>query len=151
MAAPKQVSRKAFAEFAGERWNAMIDLLAVLQMENLTPVQRRASLAWCYMSEVHNGGHWQYFCNDAHFDHEEVIESLRTIGAEEQAEILKQAWAKLPEDIRRPETVEQFIAGYDEVDMQHLDTAFNDCTKQIEDHLEDYLDRYESEFIEWIP
>ncbi len=151
MAAPKKVSRKAFEEFAGERWNAMIDLLGLSQLGDLTPVQRRAHLAWCYMSEVYNGGHWQYFCNMPHYDHKEVIESLRAVGAEEQAEILTQAMAKLPEDIRRPETVEQFIDGYDEVDMQHLDTAFYECTKKIEDYLEDYLDRYESEFIEWMP
>ena len=151
MAAPTKVSRSAFEKFAGERWNAMNDLLALSELEDLTPVQRRAHLAYWYMSEVYNGGHWQYFCNKAHYDHKEVIESLRAVGAEEHAEILMQALAKLPEDIRRPERVEQFIDGYDEVDMQLLDAAFGECTKQIEDYLEGYLDRYESEFIEWMP
>lgn len=151
MAAPKKVSRKTFQEFAGERWNAMVDLLGMSQLEGLSPIQRRAHLAYLYMNEVYNGGHWQYFCNMADYDHKEVIESLRAVGAEVHAEILVQALAKLPEDMYLPETVEEFIDGYDEVGMQDLDTVFYECTKQIEDYLADSLDRYESEFIEWIP
>ena len=137
--------------FEGERWNAMNDLLALSELEDLTPIQRKAHLAYWYMSEVYNGGHWQYFCNKVHYDHEEVVESLLAVGAKEQAEILEKALAGFSQDIRYPETVEEFIAGYDEVDMHDLDTAFGSCTKKIEDCLEDYLDRYESEFIEWTP
>lgn len=129
----------------------MNDLLGMSELADLNPIQRKAHLAYWYMSEVYNGGHWQYFCNKAHYDHKEVVESLREIGADEHAEILIQALSRLREDMLLPETVEQFIDGYDEVDLQDLDMAFGGCTKQIEDCLEDYLDRYESEFIEWVP
>ena len=103
------------------------------------------------MTEVYNGGHWQYFCNKADYDHQEVIDSLHALGAGEHAEILTRALERLPKAVRWPETVEEFIAGYDDVKMQDLDTAFGECARQIEDSLEEYLDRYESEFIEWIP
>jgi hypothetical protein len=129
----------------------MNDLLALSDLEDLTPVQRRAHLAYWYMSEVYNGGHWQYFCNKADYDHDEVVDSLRAIGATAQAEILERALVKLPEDMRLPETAEEFIEGYDESDLEDLDTAFYDCETTIEDRLETYLDDHESEFIEWIP
>ncbi|MBN1545507.1 MAG: DUF4375 domain-containing protein [Syntrophaceae bacterium] len=151
MTEPRKVSRKAYQEFKGERWNAMNHLLAMSRLEELTPIQRKAHLAYWYESEVRNGGHWQYFCNKAAHDQNEVIEALHEIGAKKQAEILTQALARLPEDIHRPETVEEFIAGYDEVEMTDLDFALDECSKKIMDYLEDYLDRYESEFIEWIP
>ncbi len=151
MAVPNKVSREAYEKFQGERWNAMISLLSLSELDELTPIQRSAHLAYWYMSEVHNGGHWQYFCNLAHYDHIEVIDALREVGAKVQAEILSRALAILPQDGRRPETIEQFIDGYDEVDLFELDQAFNVCTEQVEQCLEEYLDRYESEFIEWIP
>ena len=151
MVAPRKVSRKAFQEFEGERWNAMNDLLAMSELEDLTPIQRQAHLAYWYMSEVYNGGHWQYFCNKAHYDHNEVAEALCEVGASEHAEILTQAFARLPEGIRCPKTIVEFIDGYDEVDLHDLDTAFGSCKKTIEGCLEEYLNRHEGAFIEWIP
>ena len=151
MVAPNKVSRKAFQKFDGERWNAMNDLLAFSDLEDLTPIQRKAHLAYWYMSEVYNGGHWQYFCNKAEYDHKEVVESLRGLGCEEHAEILIKALSRLPENICLPNTVHEFIDGYDEVDLLDLDVEFGECSKRIEDYLENYLDQHESEFIEWIP
>lgn len=151
MTPPIKVSRKAYEAFQGERWNAMNSLLALSELEDLTPVQRRAHLAYWYMSEVYNGGHWQYFCNKAHYDQQEVVEALKAVGAAEQAGILRQALARFPRDIHYPETVEDFIAGYDEVDMDDLDQASGRCNRTMEDCLLDYLDRHESEFVEWTP
>jgi Domain of unknown function (DUF4375) len=149
MTRPIKVSKKAFRKFQGERWNAMIHLLALSPLHDLTPVQRTACLAFWYDSEVNNGGHWQYFCNRDD-DPNEVIASLKEIGAKEQARILKEAVATFPEGIKPPTNVEEFIAGYDELGMENLDNAFYACAKSIDDCLEDYLDRHESEFIEWV-
>lgn len=103
------------------------------------------------MNEVYNGGHWQYFYNKAYFDHQEVVAALQDLDAKEQASVLIQAIARLPKDIHTPKNAQQFLDGYDQTDMYDLDDAFNSCDTQIEEYMERYLDRYESEFIEWIP
>ncbi len=48
-------------------------------------MQRVAHLAYWYMSEVYNGGHYQYFINKSSYDHGEVIRALQEIGASEHA------------------------------------------------------------------
>ena len=151
MVAPIKVYKKACQEFESERWNAYMEITLVANLEDLTPVQRKAHLANWYMNEVYNGGHWQYFCNKAYFDHQEVVEALQDMGAKQQASVLIQAIARLPKDIHTPKKTQQFFDGYDQTDMYDLDDAFNSCDTQIEEYLEHYLDRYESEFIEWIP
>ena len=44
MVAPRSVSRKAFQESAHERWNAVMNLLALSELADLTPIQRAAHL-----------------------------------------------------------------------------------------------------------
>ena len=46
MASPTKVSRKAFEEFDGVRWNAMNDMLPLSDISDLTPTQRAAHLAY---------------------------------------------------------------------------------------------------------
>ncbi len=50
-----------------------------------------------------------------------------------------------------PRTVEQFLAGQTTVDLSIYDTAFNKCSRKVEDSLEDFLDKHEQEFIVWTP
>src|SRR6266478_6325346 len=73
MVRANSVSRKEFAKFAGARWNAMNDICALSDIKDLTPVQRVAHLCYWYMSEVYNGGHYQYFVNKRAYDHMEFI------------------------------------------------------------------------------
>jgi hypothetical protein len=89
LASPTKVSRKAFEEFDGVRWNAMNDMMSLSDIQDLTPIQRAAHLAYWYMSEVYNGGHEQFISNHADLDHFEVILALETVGAAEQAGILR--------------------------------------------------------------
>ena len=42
-------------------WNAFIDLIAIEDYGDLSPIQRKAHLVFWYESEVQNGGHGQYF------------------------------------------------------------------------------------------
>jgi hypothetical protein len=129
----------------------MVALLVKAKKKHCTPIQRTAWLASVYSNEIYNGGHWQYFCNQAVLDHNEVVQALRDIGADEQAEIFTQAMVKLPRDLLRPKSAEDFVAGYDEVNMGDLDNAFYNPSKPIEKCLEEYLDKHEAEFIEWVP
>ncbi len=104
------------------------------------------------MSEVYNGGHYQYFTNKVCFDHLEVLNSLEVLGATEQAQILREALRMnpvTPETIAR--NVEEFIQGYQDTDLGRFDKAFYRCKTKIEDYLGAYLDRHESEFVQWIP
>src|SRR5262249_42667212 len=93
MAIPRKVSRSRRDRFGGFAWNAFVDLCAMEPIDALTPVQRVAHLAFWYMSEVNNGGHFQYFCNQEHLNHCEVVTALRQIGASGCALLLSEAIA----------------------------------------------------------
>jgi hypothetical protein len=152
MAEPRPVSRIEFAKFKGVRWNAMNDICALSHIKDLTPVQRVAHLAHWYMSEVYNGGHYQYFVNKRTYNHEEVIRALQEIGATEHAATLASALKKVTASpVGSPQTVEEFLVGQAEVDLSIYDAAFNKCPRKVEDSLEDFLDKHEREFIEWTP
>ena len=152
MASPNKVSRKAFDEFAGVRWNAMNDMLSLSDIRNLTPIQRAAYLAYWYMSEAYNGGHEQFISNHADLDHFEVVRALEAVGAVEQAGILRDflsAVTATPSGAQR--TVLNYLEHGPGVDSAHHDAAFGTCKRTVEACLEDYLDKHEGEFIEWIP
>jgi len=152
MAKPIKVSRKEFEEFNGIRWNAMNDICSLSDIKDLTPVQRVAYLAYWYMSEVENGGHFQYFANEGHFDHDEVARALTTIGATEEATILNDALKKVRlSPIEQPQTAEQYLADEEVANLSHYDVAFAECKRSVFQCLEDYLNKHETEFIEWIP
>ena len=153
MVAPKRVSKEEFRKFPGVRWNGMNDICALSEQRDLNPVQTVAYRAYWYMSEVENGGHFQYFVNRMDFDHQVVLKALRDIGAAEHAAILESALSKVAAGakLELPRTVKDYLASEDERDLSEFDEAFFACNKSINDFLEDYLDRYESDFIEWVP
>jgi len=157
MTEPKKISRNAFAEFDGERWNAYVELLTRSELDELTPNQRSAYLAYWYSSEVLNGGHEQYFGNKEHFNHAEVVEALMVLGAESQADILRRALAFHQRSEKLlPERYDEFVVwnedyGYSRT-LWEFDRRFYMCRPELEaDLLERYLDAHEAEFIEWIP
>jgi hypothetical protein len=138
MVRPNPVSRKEFAKFQGVRWNAMNNICALSKTKDLTPVQKVAHLAYWYMSEVYNGGHYQYFVNKHTYDHVEVVRALKAIGAAEHAAILAAALNKLTVGpVGRPQTVEQYLAGQEEADLSSYDTAFGNCNRTVEAYLEE--------------
>ena len=152
MAKPTKVSRRAFETFAGVRWNAMNDMLALADIRDLTANQRVAYLAYWYMSEVYNGGHEQFISNHPELDHSEVARALEAVGAVEQAAILRDflgAVTASPLGARR--TVSDYLEHGPGIDSARHDAAIGACKKTVESCLEDYLDMHEGEFIEWTP
>ncbi len=152
MASPTEVSRKAFEEFDGIRWNTMNDMLSQSEISDLTPIQRAAHLAYWYMSEVYNGGHEQFLSNHADFDHFEVVRALESVSAAEQAGILADMLRLVavgPDGA--PRTVLEYLEHGPSIDSSRHDAAFGGCKKSVESCLEDYLNKHESAFIEWIP
>ena len=157
MSKPIQVSKKAYRVFDGARWNALVSLLSTANLDETTPIQRVALLAWVYSSEVLNGGHEQYFVNRNDIDHIEVMEALHGIGAYCQSDVLRSALA-CHSDARRnmPEGYDEYIAwderyGYSK-QLSVFDQQFYNCRPEIETALlEAHLDRYESQFIKWVP
>jgi len=152
MASPIKVSRKAFEEFDGVRWNAMNDMLSISDISDLTPTQRAAHLAYWYMSEVYNGGHEQFLTNHAELDHFEVVRALEAVGAVEQAGILADMLrAVTVSPTGAPRTVLHYLEHGPGIDSSRHDAVFGSCKRSVETCLEDYLDKHESEFIEWTP
>ena len=152
MASPTKVSRKAFEEFDRVRWNAMNNMMALSNIGDLTPIQRAAHLAYWYMSEVYNGGHEQFISNHAELDHFEVIRALEAVGAAEQAGILRDfLGAVTASPLGAQRTVLDYLEHGPYIDSSQHDAAFGKCKRTVETCLEDYLDKYESEFIEWTP
>lgn len=152
MANPTKVSRKAFEEFDGVRWNTMNDMCGLSDIKDLTPVQRVAHLAYWYMSEVENGGHYQYFLNKAHYDHDEVVRALATICATEHVAILSDALKTVRKNpLGTPQTVEEYLAGEETADLSEYDMTFAGSKRSVFQCLGDYLDKQEGEFIEWTP
>src|SRR5678816_1954741 len=72
-------------------WNAFIDLIAVEDYSDLSPLQRKAHLVFWYESEVQNGGHGQYLENHGRLRLRETIAALVELGLSCQAQVLSRA------------------------------------------------------------
>jgi hypothetical protein len=152
MAVPRVVSRSGNDTFGGFSWNGLVDMCAMEPLHSFTPVQRVAHLSFWYMSEVNNGGHFQYFCNMEHFDHAEVVAALRLLGAPMCAEILSEAIAQFEAaDLDRPRSVEEFVETEAEAAMEDLDRRYYESgDAEFNAAMQAYLDANESEFIQWV-
>ena len=95
-------------------WNAFVDLLAMEEYRDLTPVQRAAHLVFWYEHEVQNGGHLQFFENRGTEHLGETIDALGLLRAVSQQQILRDAGELWLSQARpRIETVEGFFRGRD--------------------------------------
>lgn len=152
MATPRTVSRTANDDFGGFAWNALVDMCAMEPLHALSPVQRVAHLAFWYMSEVNNGGHFQYFCNLEHLDHLEVVSALRLIGAAHCADILSRAIAQHEaSSFNPPRSVEEYIEAEAEAAMMGLDAEYYESgDAEFHARLESYLQAHEGEFVVWV-
>jgi hypothetical protein len=151
MVAPRTISRSSEDEFIG--WNTFIDMCACEELADLSPVQRTASLALHYMSEVDNGGHFQYFVNKAHFPHEEVVSSLRAIGALHSERVLSAVLMQMGGDMPEfPREAEEYIQAESEAGLSKFDRAWGEeGYREIISCLERYLSDHEREFLQWAP
>ena len=58
---------------------------------DMSEFQKKSDLCLRYYGDVMNGGHWSYFdqnSEDGFEDYQSILEILRFIGAEKQAETL---------------------------------------------------------------
>jgi hypothetical protein len=153
MTAPINLSRKKVSRNPRLRWDGLNEFLAFADLIKLSLVQRVAYLAYWYSSQIEMGGHHDYFSTQPKCDFSEVVAALRTVGSIEQASILTAALdAVQAASARAPaEYANRFVAGVEFADLIEFDEAFERCTRSVQQCLMDYLDKHESEFIEWKP
>jgi hypothetical protein len=150
---PIQLSRKKAAKKPGVRWDALNQFCAFAEPASLTPVQRVAHSAYWYASLVEAGGHHEYFAHVPRPDHDQVLAALQTVGACDQAAILVAArGAVAVASSRAPEEyADKYVAGVEFADFEEFDQAFEHCSRPVSACLMDYVDKHESDFIEWRP
>lgn len=88
MVAPIQLSRKKAAKDSYLRWRRLNEFLLLNEVTALTPVQRIASVAYAYETDVLQMGGHHGLCSTSQVDITEVVSALEAIGAKEQASIL---------------------------------------------------------------
>jgi hypothetical protein len=129
-------------------WNAFVDLLAMEDYKDLSPIQRAAQLVFWYESEVQNGGHLQFFENRGVDYLEETIQSLGLLGAGCQREVLVTATQLWLSKHRPPkQTVEEYCEVALDREFAELDKLFDQCDPPLQQRLEEYLSNHQSEFV----
>ncbi|HSZ63719.1 MAG TPA: DUF4375 domain-containing protein [Terriglobales bacterium] len=124
-------------------------MIAIEDYEHLTPLQRVASLAFWYDSEVQNGGHLQYFENSAGRRAEQTISALDQLGLPAQRRILAEAVdARCSMSRSRINTVEEYVAIAEAAEFAQFDRAYYECKPTIPECLEKFLEANFAEFIE---
>lgn len=131
----RKLTQEVVAREPWQVWNSFIDLLAMEDYKDLTPLQRIAHLVFWYESEVQNGGHGQYFDNQGTAHVSETIAALEQLGAGCQGKILKDAFIRYQDDP-------------DDFSETDFDTAFHACQPSLQLVLEECLEKYVDEFIE---
>ena len=129
-------------------WNSFVDLLAMEEYEDLTPVQQTASSIFWYDSEVQNGGHLQYFLNQG-IDHvKKTLNALKSLGNIEIHELLKNALSKYESlDLTEVDEVEDYIEEALEDHFGEIDKEYHSIEPTIHSILEKYLEVNKYEFI----
>jgi hypothetical protein len=153
MTAPIQLSRKKATRSPGVRWDGLNKFLAFADLTTLSPVQRVAYLAYWYSSHIEMAGHRDFFLAPCKADHSEMVAALQAVGAMEQASVLSAALEAVhAASTRAPaEYANRFVAGVEFADLVEFDDAFERCTRSVPQCLMDYLDKHETQFIEWRP
>jgi hypothetical protein len=125
-------------------WNAFIDLISIEDYANLSPLQRKAHLAFWYEDEVQNGGHGQYFENRGTKQLGETVAALTDLGLSCHAGVLSRAVTALPALDPQSDWESVVEEGF----IEELDKAFNACTPTIIEALEQHLAANRDEYVE---
>ena len=130
-------------------WNSFVDLLTTESFEDLNEIQRSAYLCFWYDSEVLNGGHLQYFENRGTIQLNDTVHALTIIGANDQAKLLEDAYYIYSGKSRKAiNTIEDYVDVAQEGEFNEIDMCFYDCNPQMQDILEEYLNRHRDQFVE---
>ena len=146
-----QLSQADVAQNNARLWEALNGFFAFTELDDLSPEQRAAGLAYDYAGSMGIGGHAHYFSLVPPPDYTEVIAALSVIKAVEQATILTEAL----EAVRRAaeqapsQFANRFAAGIDRADLDLFDQSFALCKRTIPECLVEYVDRHQRDFIQW--
>ena len=148
MTAPIRVSRRLVEKKPYLVWNAFVDLIAGSSYSHLSKKQRPAYLVFRYESEVHNGGHMQYFENFGTKRIEDTVAALELLGAPCHAKVLARAAARFNSQIRkRIRSVEEYVETALEGEFDLFDRKWGKCRPELEKVLKDYLSANQAEFV----
>jgi hypothetical protein len=125
-----------------------VDLLAMENYQELSPVQRPAHLVFWYESEVQNGGHFQFFENRGTEQLVATIDALGLLGATCQQQVLREA-GELWLGRSRPQIqkAQEFCDAALEGEFRTLDSRFHACSPTLQECLEVYLGGHRSSFV----
>jgi hypothetical protein len=141
-----------FVDPAAE-WNACVDICFSSELADLEPIQRRLALVLRYEGEVCNGGHLQYFTNDAGEYADDTVTALRAIGANDLATILTEATARWTSAARLgPADADEYVAVALEQEFRDLDDAFYALDvpgnpSRLHDLMKRYVDKHYDAFL----
>lgn len=147
----RQVSKEALSKEPYLVWNSFIDLVAMEEYEVLDDVQKVAHLCFRYDAEVQNGGHLQYFENKKGRLLEETLQALDVLGAPDQRKILEGAIQVFRGKPRKEiATVEEYVETALMEEYEVFDSAYYACDPSVIKLLEDYLQKYQTYFVQII-
>lgn len=145
-----KVNRKAAETDDSLVWNGFINVLAMSERTDLTPAQVAPYLAFWYDSEVQNGGHLQYFLNKGVDEAKDALDALALFKADAQREILLSAIdTYIHSNIDDWETAEEYDALWTQGHFDEHDSRYYECTPEITELLQRYLDNHADDFIEF--
>lgn len=140
----RSIERKRAQQEPHLIWNAFIDLLAMEDYAELSPLQRKAHLVFWYDSEVQNGGHGQYFENRGVEQLPETIQALTDLGLSCQATVLTRAAVALSAGGPQADWAEVLKDSF----IAEIDAAFHDSTPTVAEALERHLAAHSAEYVE---
>lgn len=95
-----------------------------------------------YSLQVSNGGHHQFFMNSEGAYNQLVSEGLAFFGMNEYVPIFKEALTHYSKDVyedNKPETWEEFTAGYKDSPLEAIDEQFYSKDTYLDDLLDEYV------------
>lgn len=131
-------------------WNEFVDILAMEEYQENEIIIKDASLAFWYDSELQNGGHLQYFENRGIDDSEDTANALKKIGAEKQKKVFEKALKIWKAKIRKPiEEIEEYVLEALEGEFEELDSEYYECSPDMNNYLEKYLEKNKNIFFKF--
>lgn len=147
-----------------DNWNKINDsLIYDYENDDMSSAKKIAALCYWYDAEVQNGGHIQYFTNDAGKHYKDALVALDIIGARKQKKILKKVvnlykTLKLTDIKSEKEYIDNVLVGYDyefeneekeelfDELIEKYDDRYYDCTPEILDLINLYAHQHKDEF-----
>jgi hypothetical protein len=134
------LNTECYKTFDANNWNACLEVLG-RPLDSLDAVQRPAARVFEYYGRVMNGGHSLHF--DVHGDSrdEELLQALKTLGADGHARILAETFY-----LRREAKHHRSEADYASESIEQLDLQFGRLRPDIPELLARYFKRHPESF-----